>query len=52
MDKPNSDWITEIDRRAKVYEATEDEGRMTAIDYLGLAGLVLVLTVGLWIWVA
>jgi len=54
MDRLSSDWLAEIDRRANAYDAIGDaaEGRMTAIDYLGIAALVLSLTIGFWIWVA
>ncbi len=53
MERMSADWLAEIDRRAEVYEAVGDgaEGRMTAIDYLGIAALVLSLTVGFWMWV-
>lgn len=54
MDRLSSDWLAEIDRRAKVYDTTAEaaEGRMTAIDYLGIAALVLSLTIGFWMWAA
>lgn len=54
MKKSSADWRAEIDRRAEVYEAigNEAEGRLTAVDYLGIAALVLSLTVGFWMWVA
>lgn len=54
MERLSDDWLAEIDRRAKIYEAIGDdaEGRMTAIDYLGIAALILSLTVGFWMWVA
>ncbi len=54
MERLSSDWLAEIDRRADVYEAVGGgaEGRMTAIDYLGIAALILSLTIGFWMWVA
>ncbi|WP_417210194.1 hypothetical protein [Antarctobacter sp.] len=54
MERSSADWRAEIGRRAEVYEAIGDEaeGRMTAVDYLGIAALVLSLTVGFWMWVA
>lgn len=54
MERLSADWLAEIDRRAEVYEAIgeEAEGRMTVIDYLGIAALMLFLTIGFWTWVA
>lgn len=54
MDKQSADWLAEIDRRAGIYDATDDEydGRMTIADYLGLVALVFILTIGFWMWVA
>ncbi|MCU9846767.1 hypothetical protein OEZ60_01985 [Defluviimonas sp. WL0024] len=54
MERLSSDWLAEIDRRADIYEAIGDEaeGCMTAIDYLGIAALMLSLTIGFWMWVA
>ena len=54
MDRLSSDWLAEIDRRADIYDAIAEaaEGRMTAIDYLGVAALVLSLTIGFWMWAA
>lgn len=54
MEGLSADWLAEIDRRAEAYEAIGDEaeGRMTAIDYLGIVALMLLLTAGFWMWVA
>lgn len=45
-------WLAEIERRAAIYDAEGDtrEGRLVAADYLGMAALMLALTVGFWMW--
>lgn len=54
MSEHEADWQREIDRRAVVYDAIEAggdwQGRMSALDYLGLAVLTVVLVGGFWIW--
>jgi len=53
MEDLSKDWLAEIERRAAIYDriAEDGEGRMTAVDYLGLAALTLVLVIGFWKWV-
>jgi hypothetical protein len=48
-------WEHELERRIRVYEQMEESGhwpgRLTTRDYLALAALTVVLTVGPWMWV-
>lgn len=52
MDTKNKDWLAEIERRAAVYDALGEggEGRLSALDYLGMLALTAVLTVVFWSW--
>jgi hypothetical protein len=52
MDGNEARWLAEIDRRAAIYDAEGEtrEGRLAAADYLGMAALTLVLTVGFGMW--
>lgn len=51
MDKP---WAREVERRIEIYDRIEAgdswEGRMSAIDYLALLGLAVLLVAGFWVW--
>lgn len=53
MDDMSDAWLAEIERRAAIYDeiAEDGTGRMTAVDYLGLAALTLLLVAGFWTWV-
>jgi hypothetical protein len=48
-------WEQELERRIRVYEQMEAAGnwpgRLTAVDYLVMAALPVILTIGFWIWV-
>lgn len=54
MDDTDKAWLSEIDRRAKIYDDIEArgawQGGMSAADYLGLLALSLLLVAGFWIW--
>lgn len=48
-------WERELERRVQIYEQLEASdawsGRLAAVDYLAMAALVVVFTVGPWMWV-
>ena len=48
-------WEQELERRIRVYEQMEAAGswpgRLTSLDYLAMAALTAVFTLGPWIWV-
>lgn len=52
MDTKDARWRTEIDRRAALYDNAQssDDGRLRAVDYLGMAALCVGLTVIFWAW--
>ncbi|WP_323779110.1 hypothetical protein [Leisingera sp.] len=52
MNEHTEEWLAEIDRRAAVYDQIGEggKGRMTAIDYLGIAALTLALAAVFWMW--
>jgi hypothetical protein len=55
MDDPAIAWERELERRIRIYEQIEDAGdwpgRLKSVDYLAMAALTLVLTLGPWLWV-
>ena len=48
-------WEQELERRIRIYEQMEAAGkwpgRLTSLDYLAMAALTVVFTLGPWIWV-
>ncbi len=52
MDTKDSRWLAEIDRRAALYDSSQgsDEGRLRAVDYLGMVALCVGLTWVFWTW--
>jgi hypothetical protein len=48
-------WERELERRIRIYEEIDENGdrpgRLTAVDYMALAALMVVFTIGPWMWV-